>query len=186
MAKQLFTIGHSTHDAGAFLALLTQHGIAQLIDVRRFPGSRNFPHFNREDLAQRLSDAEIEYHWLEALGGRRHTRAGVVSKNVGLRNSSFRSYADYMASPEFQSGIAELLRIAAAGPTAYMCSEGLFWRCHRRLISDYLLAQGIAVRHIMPDGELRPHPLTGGAKIANGIVTYPGEAPDTPRTLFEK
>lgn len=183
---QLFTIGHSTHAEQAFPALLARYDIARLIDVRRFPGSRTYPHFNRERLAESLRSAGIEYYWLEALGGRRHSPAGTPSQNVALRNASFRSYADYMQTPEFRAGVDELLRIAAAGPTAFMCSEGLFWRCHRRLISDYLLAQGIAVQHIMPAGELQPHPLTGGAKLHDGAVTYPGEAPETPpRTLFD-
>lgn len=183
MTPALFTIGHSTHPIERFLEMLNQHRIELLVDVRRFPGSRKFPQFNRENLAESLKQAGIEYRWIEALGGRRPaTKSAVVSKNLGLRNASFRHYADYMATAEFRDGIRQLLDAAADKRTAYMCSESVFWRCHRRLISDYLLAQGITVQHIMPAGELHPHTLTAEAKIVEGEVTYPA-AGDGP-TLF--
>jgi uncharacterized protein (DUF488 family) len=182
----LFTIGHSTHAEEEFLALLLRHQLKHLVDVRRFPGSRKHPHFNQEHFATALRGAGVEYHWLEALGGRRHSKAGASSANGGLRNESFRSYADYMQTAPFRAGIAQLLKIAESGPTAYMCSEGLFWRCHRRLISDYLLAQQIEVRHVMPNGDLQPHALTTGAEIHDGTVTYPAAKEETTRTLFDK
>jgi uncharacterized protein (DUF488 family) len=162
---------------------LTQHGIELLADVRRFPGSRKFPQFNRENLAASLNQAGIEYRWIEALGGRRPgIKSAVASKNLGLRNDSFRHYADYMATDPFRGGLRQLLDAAADRRTAYMCSESVFWWCHRRLISDYLSAHGITVQHIMPSGDLHPHTLTAGAKIVDGEVTYP--AADEGPTLF--
>ncbi len=173
---ELFTIGHSTHPPGRFLGLLCLHRIEALADIRRFPGSRKFPQFNQDDLAPALREAGIDYHWLEALGGRRGKRRdGPPSANLGLRNAGFRNYADHMVTREFQEGVARLLEVARAKRTCLMCAEGLFWRCHRRLVSDFLTAQGITVQHIMPNGELRPHELTPGAMIDGGKVTYPGE-----------
>jgi uncharacterized protein (DUF488 family) len=178
---QIFTIGHSSHPMDRFLDLLQQHGIEALVDIRRFPGSRQHPHFSRENLAVSLADEDIEYHWLEALGGRRHRKkTDPPSPNSGLRDQSFRSYADYMATDGFQQGVAKLLAIAGNRRTAIMCAEGLYWQCHRRLVSDYLLANGVSVQHIFPSCEVKPHMLTSGAEIADGTVTYPG-----PATLFE-
>src|SRR5262249_34986703 len=128
---RLLTIGHSTHPLEEFLALLARHGIEALADIRRFPGSRKFPQFNQGDLASALQKAGIEYHWLEALGGRRGKRRdGSPSVNLGLHNAGFRNYADYLPTPEFQEGVARLLEIARRRRTALMCAEGLFWRCH--------------------------------------------------------
>jgi len=179
---EVFTIGHSTHALDAFLALLAGHGIAALADVRRFPGSRTHPHFGRDRFAASLAAAGVEYRWFEALGGRRGKAAG-GSQNLGLWNESFRNYADYMATPEFREAVAHLLELARHKRTAFMCSEGLYWRCHRRLVSDYLLARGLAVRHVMPTGELRPHTLTDGARIDGGELWYP-PPPDGAQTLF--
>lgn len=173
MSPQLFTVGHSTQPLDRFVGLLTQHDIKVLADIRRFPGSRTFPQFNQDNLALTLPAAGIEYHWLAALGGRRGKKTNGLSNNLGLRNESFRNYADYMLTEEFREGIGELLRVAAKRPTAFMCSESVFWRCHRRLVADYLLVKGIPVQHIMPSGELRPHTLTAGAKVETGELTYP-------------
>src|SRR5688572_823593 len=129
MPPELFTIGHSTHSLERLIELLAQHHVELLADVRRFPGSRKFPHFNRESLASSLPGAGIAYRWIESLGGRRQQKRNATSKNLGLRNESFRNYADYMATDEFRTGIQELLHKAGERPTAYMCSEGLFWRC---------------------------------------------------------
>ena len=170
----LFTIGHSNHPLDQFLAILAQHKIEALVDIRRFPGSRKHPHFNRDNLAASLKKAGIDYHWQEALGGRRSKRKG-ESPNPGLRNESFRNYADYMLTQEFREGVDALLEVARQKKTAFMCAEGLYWQCHRRLVSDFLLANGLTVQHIMPNGELRPPPLTEGAKTVEGTVTYPGE-----------
>jgi uncharacterized protein (DUF488 family) len=173
---KLFTIGHSTHPLERFLALVAQHGIEALADIRRFPGSRTHPQFNRDDFASALHKAGIAYHWLEALGGRRGKRRDIsTSVNLGLHNAGFRNYADYMLAPEFQEGLARLLEVARRKHTALMCAEGLYWRCHRRLVSDFLVANGMTVEHIMPNGALRPHQLTPGAVIEGGSVAYPGE-----------
>ena len=169
----VFTVGHSTHPIEQFLALLTQHGVAALADIRRFPGSRKHPQFGQDILDQTLREAGIKYHWFEALGGRRPKKANGTTDNLGLRNESFRNYADYMLTEEFREGIRELLGVAAEKPTAFMCSESVFWRCHRRLVADYLLVKGIPVQHIMPSGELRPHTLTEGARVESGELTYP-------------
>jgi uncharacterized protein (DUF488 family) len=141
MRRKLFTIGHSNHPLDRFLALLAQHEIKALVDIRRFPGSRKHPHFNQENLAAALQEAGIEYRWIEALGGRRHKQED-ESPNLGLRNESFRNYADYMLTEEFHQGIDELLKLAKKKRAAFMCAEGLFWQCHRRLVSDFLLAGG--------------------------------------------
>jgi uncharacterized protein (DUF488 family) len=173
MPPQLFTIGHSTHPLDRFLALLAQHHIEVVADIRRFPGSRKHPQFNRDGLATSLPEAGIEYNWLAALGGRRGKKTNGSSNNLGLRNESFRNYADYMHTEEFREGIRELLAVAGGRPTVFMCSESVFWRCHRRLVADYLLVNEVAVRHIMPSGELRLHTLTEGARVEAGALTYP-------------
>jgi uncharacterized protein (DUF488 family) len=173
MSPKLFTVGHSTHPLDRFLALLAQHHIELVADIRRFPGSRKYPQFNRERLATSLPEASIEYHWLVALGGRRGKTTNGSSNNLGLRNESFRNYADYMLTEGFREGVRELLAVAAGKPTAFMCSESVFWRCHRRLVADYLLVKGMTVQHIMPSGELRLHTLTEGAKVDAGELTYP-------------
>jgi uncharacterized protein (DUF488 family) len=172
----IFSIGHSTHPIEQFLGLLAEQDIESLADIRRFPSSRKFPQFNQDQLASAVQLAGIEYHWLEALGGRRsETQGESRTANLGLRNASFRNYADYMLTSDFEEGIARLLEIARRKRTALMCAEGLFWRCHRRLVSDFLLAKGITVQHIFPDGSVQPHQLTEGAIIDGGRVTYPGE-----------
>lgn len=178
MSPALFTIGHSTHPLDRFLELLAQHDIRVLADIRRFPSSRKFPHFNQASLAVELPSAGIEYHWLAALGGRRGKTTDGSSRNLSLRNESFRNYADYMLTQEFRDGIGELLTVAEEKRTAFMCSESVFWRCHRRLVADYLLVNGITVQHIMPSGELRPHTLTAGAKVRAGELTYPQQGED--------
>ena len=185
MSPQLFTIGHSTQPLDRFLALLTQHGIEVLADIRRFPGSRKFPHFNQENLASTLPEADIEYRWIEALGGRRPKKTNGSSNNLGLRNVSFRNYADYMLTEEFREGVKQLLTVATGKPTVFMCSESIFWRCHRRLVSDFLLVQGITVQHIMSSGELRPHTLTEGARVEAGELTYPPPEADPAQRLFD-
>jgi uncharacterized protein (DUF488 family) len=173
MSPQLFTIGHSTHPLDRFLTLLNEHEIEALVDIRRFPGSRRQPHFNRDNLAPAVQQAGLEYHWLEALGGRRSKEKNTASKNLGLRNESFRNYADYMATEGFQLAVAQLLATASRKRTAFMCAEGLFWQCHRRLVSDFLLTKGITVQHIMPSGDLRPHTLTAGARVDADGLSYP-------------
>ena len=174
MPPVVLTIGHSNHPLEQFLDLLARHGVEALVDIRRFPGSRKHPHFNRDNLAAALPKSGVEYHWLEALGGRRPKRRD-ESPNRGLENQGFRNYADYMLTDEFREGMEKLLEVARRKRTAIMCAEGLFWQCHRRLVSDFLVANEVMVQHIMPGGELRPHKLTSGAVIEAGRVTYPGE-----------
>jgi uncharacterized protein (DUF488 family) len=174
MPLTIFTIGHSTHSLDQFLALLAQHQVEALVDIRRFPGSRKHPQFNRDSLAAALQKAGVEYHWLEDLGGRRSKQRG-ESPNLGLKNEGFRNYADYMLTREFAEAVKKLLELARLKRTALMCAEGLFWRCHRRLVSDSLLANGVTVQHIMPTGDLRPHTLTPGAAVDTRRVSYPGE-----------
>ena len=178
MPPAVLTIGHSNQPLERFLALLAQHEIETLVDIRRFLGSRKHPHFNRDDLAAALPKSGVEYQWLEALGGRRHKQRD-ESPNRGLENRGFRNYADYMLTDEFREGVKKLLAFARQKRTAIMWAEGLFWQCHRRLVSDFLVANGVTVQHIMPSGELRPHKLTSGAVIEGGRVTYPRE-----RSLF--
>jgi uncharacterized protein (DUF488 family) len=175
MSAELFTIGHSNQPLERLLALLMQHGIKLLVDIRRFPSSKKFPHFNQNNLKTALTEAGIDYIWLEELGGRRRGPAAERSLNIGLQNQGFRNYADYMLTAEFRQGIDKLLAIAACHRAAIMCAEALFWRCHRRLVSDYLVANGVPVHHIMPTGELQLHKLTTGAAVEGGIVTYPGQ-----------
>lgn len=185
MSLKLFTIGHSTHPLDRFLALLNQHGIEALVDIRRFPGSRKYPHFSRDNLAAALPTAGLEYLWFEALGGRRKKEAGGPSHNLGLRNESFRNYADYMLTPQFQDAVDQLLEIGNRKRTTFMCAEGLFWQCHRRLVSDFLLSKGITVEHIMSSGELRPHTLTEGARIGSNGLSYPSPEADQIKLLFD-
>ena len=185
MSPKLFTIGHSTHPLDRFLALLVQHGIEVLADIRRFPGSRKLPHFNQDNLASTLPKAGIEYRWFEALGGRRRKKTNGSSNNLGLRNESFRNYADYMLTKEFREGVKQLLAGATSKPMAFMCSESVFWRCHRRLVSDFLLMKGITVQHIMPSGELRIHTLTEGARVEAGELSYPAPGADQASLLSD-
>jgi uncharacterized protein (DUF488 family) len=174
MPPTVLTIGHSNHALDRFLTLLAQHGVEALVDIRRFPGSRKHPHFNRDNLATALQKSGVEYDWLEALGGRRRKQRD-ESPNLGLENQAFRNYADYMLTDEFREGAVKVLEVARRKRTAILCAEGLFWQCHRRLVSDFLMANGVTVQHIMPAGELRPHTLTPGAVVESGRVTYPGE-----------
>lgn len=183
---QIFTIGHSNLPFEQFVSLLKEFEIRLLADIRHYPSSRKFPHFNRPALSERLAAENIDYLWLEALGGRRHTPAGDKSLNTGLRSPGFRSYADYMATEQFRNGVRELLSAAAKTRTAFMCAEKLFWRCHRRLLSDYLTSQGVQVVHIMDPGKSLIHTLTPDAVVTEtGIIYPPPIQSDGQRTLFD-
>ena len=176
---ELYSIGHSNRPLDELIDLLTGHGIQLLVDVRRFPGSRRQPHFSRDHLQHVLPEAGLAYAWREALGGRR-TGLGERSPNMGLRNAGFRGYADYMQTEAFVEAVAELLDLAEGRRTAMMCSEAVYWRCHRRLISDYLYAtRGLTVQHILGPGDPRPHRVTDGAHCTPTGVTYPGIFDDT-------
>ena len=171
--RLIFTIGHSTHPLERFLELLGTHQIAIVADVRSFPSSRKWPHFNQEAIAESLACAKVEYRWIKQLGGRRHGKR-TDSPHTAWQHPAFRSYADYTESAEFAAGLAELIELAARARTAYMCSEGLWWRCHRRIISDHLLVRGWRVEHIMPTGKLSAHELAPFARVIDGQVVYSG------------
>jgi uncharacterized protein (DUF488 family) len=172
--SEIHTIGHSTHSAEEFLALLRRHRIEAVADVRRYPSSRRLPHFNASALSESLPVAGIEYAQLgDALGGRRKARAD--TPNTGWRVAGFRGYADHMASEEFRATLAELERLGRERRSAFMCAEGPWWRCHRQLIADALLARGWDVAHVMPDGRLERHRLTPFAVVEGETITYPGQ-----------
>jgi uncharacterized protein (DUF488 family) len=172
VAMKIWTVGHSTHDFDHFVALLEKHGITLLVDVRTVPKSRRHPHFNADALARDLPDRGVVYRHLPRLGGWRRPRAG--SPNGAWRNQSFRGYADYAMGDEFAAGRAQVRELATANRVAMMCSEALWWRCHRRLIADRLVVSGDTVCHIGPDGRTSVHELTPFASVeADGQVTYP-------------
>ena len=169
----VYTLGHSTRSAEAFLALLREHAVAGIADVRRFPASRRHPHFAREALAEMLPAAGLHYDWLPALGGRRAPRPG--SPHTAWREAAFRAYADHMETEEFRAGLDELIRLAEARPTAVMCAEAVPWRCHRSLVSDALIARGIPVVEILSESSYRPHKLTSFARVKGTQITYPAD-----------
>lgn len=171
--KTIYTIGHSTHTLKEFVEILADFEIETLVDVRRYPGSRKFPHFNKEALEKSMPKNNIEYIHLVDLGGRRKPEED--SKNTVWRHPSFRNYADYMQTKDFQKALKELHSIAEEKKTAYMCSEVLWWSCHRALISDVLKSEGWKVWHIMGLNKKQEHPYTKPAKIVDGRLQYPSK-----------
>lgn len=171
MERSIFTIGHSTHEAARLLDLLDDHGVRILADVRAFPASRRHPQFAREALAASCAERGIEYHWMPGLGGRRRALAG-PSRHPAWREAGFRNYADYMDTPEFAAARAELEVLAERLPTAFLCAEGLWWQCHRRLIADSLAVAGWRVNHILPNGTLAEHRLPEFARLEGDRVIY--------------
>ena len=173
----LYTIGHSTRTIEDLIRALRAHGIQTLVDIRAFPASRRLPHFNREALERSIPAAGVRYVWMKDLGGyRRKSRED--SPNTGLRNASFRNYADYMLTPEFEESIETLLHFAENSPTVYMCAERVWFQCHRMLVSDWLVAHGHTVLHIDAEGPPKPHRLTAEARLIGNQVVY------RPETLF--
>ena len=168
--KTIWTIGHSTRSFEEFLEMLHSFSIKLIADVRSYPGSRRFPQFNKEALEVSLPQDNIQYAHLKNLGGRR--KANPDSKNTGWRHAAFRGYADYMETNIFKDGIIDLANRALKQRTAYMCSEALWWRCHRSMISDFLMSQGWDVMHIMGIGKAELHSYTGPARIVNGKLNY--------------
>lgn len=170
----VFTIGHSTRTIGELIDLLTQAGVAMLVDVRSVPRSRANPQFNADTLPAALTAAGIGYRHLAALGGLRHRPKGAPpSPNTLWRNASFRNYADYAMTGAFRSGLDELCALAREQEVAIMCAEAVWWRCHRRIIADYLLDRGYAVIHIIGPDQLAPASLTPGAqKMPDGTLLY--------------
>lgn len=168
--KAIYTIGHSTHTIEEFIAMLQSFKIEMVVDVRHFPGSRKFPHFNKENLSTSLSQNNIQYVHLLELGGRR--KLNKESKNTAWRHPAFRAYADYMETEDFGKGVKKLKVIAKEFTTAFMCSEAVWWRCHRSMISDRLKLDSWRVMHIMSLGKAVEHPYTAPAKVANGELSY--------------
>lgn len=170
-SRRLWTIGHSTRSIDEFLALLQIHDFQRLIDIRRYAGSRRYPQFHATALAQSLSTAGLWYEELSTLGGRRTARPD--SPNMGWKNESFRGYADYMQTEEFDRALDDLMSHGENERTAIMCAEALPWRCHRSLVADALVARGWDVTHILGAGQGKPHQLTTFAMIQSGRVIYP-------------
>ncbi len=174
----IFTIGHSTRTLTEFVALLRQVDVTLIVDVRSFPRSRAMPQFNADALPESLAEYGIGYQHLRALGGRRHHRKGTPSSlNTYWRVIAFRHYADYAETDEFRAGLRALCELARDGRCAIMCSEAVWWRCHRRIITDYLLAGGTHVDHIMGMGQVVAATLTRGAIITQDrSLRYPASA----------
>lgn len=169
----VFTIGHSTHPIDEFITLLRNNGVQQLVDVRTVPGSRHNPQFGAQALEQSLNDADLAYARMEELGGLRYTPAKVESINGAWRNTSFRSYADYMQTEPFAHGVDALIALAKEQTVAIMCAEAVPWRCHRSLIADALLVRHLAVKDIISVTSTKPHTLTSFAAVDGQRLWYP-------------
>ncbi len=168
MSKRLYTIGHSTRSLEELISLLREHGIQRLADIRRYPGSRRYPHFSRESLVGALSSQGIEYEHVPALGGRRKPLPH--SPNTAWRNEQFRGYADHMATPEFAQALDQLLAFDI--PTAILCAEAVPWRCHRNLVADELQRRGHEVIHILGAGSAQEHVMNARARIEDDHLVY--------------
>jgi uncharacterized protein (DUF488 family) len=171
---ELYTIGHSTRELAEFTHVLQAHEIHVLVDIRAFPMSRRLPHFNRERLEMWLPEAGIDYEWMQAMGGRRGKQKG-ESPNPALRNDQFRNYADYMLTEPFQTAAAQVAEWAEHRRTAYMCAERMWFQCHRMLVSDYFVAHGHVVRHIVDEKPPKLHALTKEARLVDGRLLYRGD-----------
>ncbi len=182
--RPVYTIGHSTRTIDELIALLREHGVEVLVDVRRFPGSRRHPQFGSAALAESLRAAGIGYRHAEALGGRRAADIHAASPNTAWRNAAFRAYADYMATPPFRTALAELIAVSRERTASVMCAEAVPWRCHRRLITDSLLARGIPVADIIGPGPASAARLSEHARVQpDGGVIYPA-TPAVQEELF--
>lgn len=175
LLSRIFTIGHSTREIEDFIAALKAYDIKLLADVRMLPGSRRYPQFNKDALARSLQQVAIRYEHFFELGGRRKPKAD--SSNTAWRNNAFRGYADYMETEEFGKGVDRLVSLAGkCGPTAIMCAEAVWWRCHRALISDFLKVRGCEVKHIIDEKKSEEHPFTSAARVVNGQLSYGAES----------
>jgi uncharacterized protein (DUF488 family) len=172
--KLIFTIGHSNKPLDHFLSLVRSHGVLRILDVRRHPGSRRWPHFGAERLARSLGEAGVDYAGLPELGGRREPREG--SPHTAWRVAAFRGYADYMDTPDFAAGLARAEDLASEKRSALLCAEALPWRCHRSLIADAFVARGWEARDILSESEARVHALPDFARVEGGKLVYDGEA----------
>lgn len=166
----IYTIGHSTRSMEEFIKMLQTFSIQHVADIRSFPGSRKYPQFNKENLEVALPQAGIKYSHLKELGGRR--KVSKDSHNNRWHKDAFKGYADYMETENFEKGIKVLMDIARKDTTAFMCSEAVWWRCHRSMVSDYLKAKGWKVMHIMAVGKAEEHPYTSPARIVGNQVYY--------------
>ena len=169
--EPVLTVGHSTRPIDEFIGLLTGHGVQRLLDVRTVPKSRHNPQFNGDALAESLAAAGIGYAQVPGLGGFRRARPD--SPNTGWRNASFRGYADYMLTPEFDASLRDVIDIAGHECVALMCAEAVPWRCHRSLIADALQVRGMAVAEIVGPARVQPHRLTPFAEVHGTELTYP-------------
>jgi uncharacterized protein (DUF488 family) len=170
MAEAIWTIGHSTRPLEGFLDLLAENKIEAVADVRRYPGSRRWPHFAQTALAMALEKRGLVYLWFPELGGRRTPMPN--SPNTAWRSPAFRGYADYMTTEDFAEGLNRLVNLALGLRTAVMCAEAVWWRCHRGLIADVLHWLGFEVFHVMGPGSTASHPYTAAARIVRGRLSY--------------
>ena len=170
----LYTIGHSTRSLDDLVETLHTNQLKTLVDIRAFPMSRRLPQFNRDSLAETLPASGLKYVWMKALGGYRKKIVD-ESPHIALRNDSFRNYADYMLTSEFDSAVKELIALAEEAPTAYMCAERVYFHCHRMLVSDWLTAHGHEVLHIDGTGPVKPHKLTSEARMIDERLIYRGD-----------
>ncbi len=171
MAAELRTVGHGTLPADELVDLVRGAGVEMLVDVRSYPGSRRNPQYGRDRMEEWVPESGVDYRWERRLGGRRPVRADSI--NVGLRNEAFRGYADHMATDEFAAGLERLLALAESRRVAVMCAEAQWWRCHRRLIADALVARGHGVLHVGSAGGAEPHELSEAAVVEDGGIVYP-------------
>ena len=172
---RMWTIGHSTRAIDEFISLMKENEIKLLVDVRAWPSSKRYPQFNKDALKESLTAHGIRYEHFPELCGKRKSKPD--SRNTAWRNASFRGYADYMETEQFQKGIERLLDVAAkTGPVAIMCAEAVWWRCHRSLIADYLKARGVEVLHVLGANKVEPHPYTSAARIVNGELSYEADS----------
>lgn len=170
----IYTVGHSTRSIEEFVELLRTASVQRLVDVRSIPRSRTNPQFNLEALLDTLAQWQIRHTIIAELGGRRSRQKEVAAEVNGFwTNQSFRNYADYAMSREFRDGLDQLTLLSVEGPCAIMCSEAVWWRCHRRIIADYLLADGRAVLHLFGNGRIEPATMTPAAVPSDGVITYP-------------
>ena len=170
----LYTIGHSTRALDELIGALKAHSIEVLVDIRSLPMSRRLPHFNRESLEKSLPMEGIRYIWMRSLGGRRK-KIREDSPHNAMRSPSFRNYADYMLTEEFERAATEMVSLAEESRTAYMCAERVYFQCHRMLVSDWLVAHGHEVLHIDATGPVKPHKLMLEARLIDGKVIYRGD-----------